>query len=85
LLLDIRDQAGQGDERKLAEESLRSLHEFRDAVRDHEGWLADQYLDESSRQVARIGTRRADLANMCDEFNNELEQMRRASQAALRR
>ncbi|MFM7071164.1 MAG: hypothetical protein ACKO38_05135 [Planctomycetota bacterium] len=85
LLLDIRDQAGQGDERKLAQESLRGLHEFRDAVRDHEGWLADQYLNEASQQVARIGTRRADLANMCAEFNNELEQMRHASQAALRR
>ena len=85
LLIDIRDRAGQGEDRQLAARTLRSLHEFRDAVREHEGWMAEQYLQEVSVQVAAIGARRADLASMCQEFELELKQMRKASQAALNR
>jgi hypothetical protein len=84
LLIDIRDQAGRGPDRESAEQALRRLHEFRDAVREHEGWLAEQYLNEVGEQVEALGARRLDLAPMCHEFDGELAQMRRASQAAMR-
>lgn len=85
LLIDIRDQAGQGPDREAAEQSLRRLHRFRDAVREDEAWLAQQHLTEVSEQVEALGARRLDLAAMCIEFEEELEQMRRACRAAMSR
>lgn len=77
---DARDSA---DERTLVDQALARVEDFRQALRDRAGWLAEACLDEAAARLLELAARRDDLQAKCTDVRRSIQILRQSCAALL--